>query len=81
MTFEVRRFRESELEQAWELDRQAFNVHPSRRQSFFGKSAADGITGAFHEGRAVAQVQVLPMVHSFGGHFVQSGGVSSVGPK
>ena len=78
MAFEVRRFRESELEQAWELDRQAFNVHPSRRESFFGKSAADFIIGAFREGRAAAQVQVLPLVQNFGGRFVKSGGVSSV---
>ena len=78
MTFEVRRFRESELEQAWELDRQAFNVPPSRRESFFGKSEADRIIGAFREGRAAAQVQVLPLVQNFGGQFVKSGGVSSV---
>ena len=78
VAFEVRRFRESELEQAWELDRQAFNVHRSRRDSFFGKAVAERFTGAFEKGRAVAMVNVHPMVHSFGGRFVEAGGVSSV---
>ena len=78
MTFEVRRFRESELEQAWELDRQAFNSHRSRRDAFFGKSEADRTIGIFDGGRAVAMVQLLPLVQNFGGQFVRSGGVSSV---
>ena len=78
MTFEVRRFRESELEQAWELDRQAFNVRDSRRESFFGKGVADRRTGAFLSGRAVAMIDVIPLVQSFGGRFVKSGGISSV---
>ena len=77
MTFEVRRFRESELEQAWELDRQAFNVPVSRRESFFGKATADRFIGAFDSGRAVAEAEILPLVHSFGGKFVQSGGGGS----
>ncbi|MFP8873823.1 MAG: GNAT family N-acetyltransferase, partial [Myxococcota bacterium] len=78
MTLEIRRFRDDELEQAWELDRQAFNVPASRRESFFAKAVADRFIGAFDVGRAVAQAEVLPLVHSFGGKFVQSGGVASV---
>ncbi len=78
MTLEIRQFREDELEQAWELDRQAFNVPASRRESFFGKAKADRFIGAFDSGRAVAQAEILPLVHSFGGKFVESGGVASV---
>ena len=78
MALEVRKFQESELEQAWQLDRQAFNSDSSRRESFFGHSRGGALHGAFDKGRAVAMVFVHPMVHSFGGRFVTAGGVSSV---
>jgi predicted acetyltransferase len=78
MTIEFRRFREDELEQAWEMDREAFNSADSGRERFMDYSDPSRMHGAFVSGRAVAMTNVLPCVHYFGGRRVEAGGVSSV---
>ena len=78
MTIEFRRFREDELEQAWEMDQEAFNSADSDRERFMDYVDPPRMHGAFVSGRAVAMTNVLPCVHHFGGRRVEAGGVSSV---
>ena len=78
MTIEFRRFREDELEQAWEMDQEAFNSADSDRERFMDYVDPPRMHGAFVSGRAVAMTNVLPCVHYFGGRRVEAGGVSSV---
>ena len=74
---EIRSLREDELEQAWELDRYAFNT-PARRRELFLRWDPSRLVGAFESGRLVALTGGLDFGQFFGGRSVPMGGLSSV---
>lgn len=75
----LRRLRESDLEQIWELDRECFNAPDERRELFLGGVVPEEFVGAFEDLRLVAQSRALPLAQFFGGRPVPMGGISSVG--
>jgi predicted acetyltransferase len=74
---EIRSLRDGELEQAWELDRYAFNAPAEHRERFLRWDPAR-LVGAFDGGRLVAMTGVLGFGQFFGGRSVPMGGLSSV---
>jgi predicted acetyltransferase len=74
----LRRLRESDLDQAWELDRECFNQPDERREFFVGTAAPEHLVGAFDGERLVALSRALPLAQYFGGRSVPMGGISSV---
>jgi predicted acetyltransferase len=74
---EIRSLREDELEQAWELDRYAFNA-PARHRDVFLRWDPSRLVGAFESGRLVALTGGLDFGQFFGGRSVPMGGLSSV---
>ncbi|HXK21438.1 MAG TPA: GNAT family N-acetyltransferase [Myxococcota bacterium] len=74
---EIRALRPSELEQAWELDRDAFHVPASRREAFLRIDPLRA-TGAFDGARLVAMTYAHGFGQFFGGRAVPMGGLASV---
>ena len=74
---EIRSLREDELEQAWELDRYAFNT-PARRRELFLRWDPSRLVGTFEGDRLVALTGGLDFGQYFGGRSVPMGGLSSV---
>ena len=74
---EIRPLRTSELEQAWELDRDAFHAKPSGRERFLRLDPARAI-GAFEGERLIALCFTHPLAQHFGGRAVPMGGLASV---
>jgi predicted acetyltransferase len=74
---EIRALRQSELEQAWELDHYAFHTSPDRRELFMTWDPAR-LVGAFEGDRLVSMAGALPFGQFFGGRSVPMGGISSV---
>jgi predicted acetyltransferase len=74
---EIRSLREDELEQAWELDRYAFNS-PAAHRDLFLRWDPSRLVGAFEGGRLVALTGGLGFGQFFGGRSVPMGGLSSV---
>ncbi len=74
---EIRPLRASELERAWELDRDAFHVRSQQRESFLGRDPARAIA-AFEGERLLAQAFTHPLAQHFGGRAVPMGGLASV---
>jgi predicted acetyltransferase len=74
----LRRLREADLEQSWELDREAFNVPKRNRERFLAGAVAEEFVGAFDAERLVAQSRALSLGQFFGGRSVPMGGLSSV---
>ncbi len=75
----LRRLRDSDLEQAWELDRECFNAPDERRALFLSGAVPGEFVGAFDGPRLVAQSRALALAQFFGGRPVPMGGISSVG--
>jgi predicted acetyltransferase len=74
---EIRVLRASELEQAWELDRDAFHVPGERREALLRRDPAR-MLGAFDGARLVAMTHTHAMAQYFGGRAVPMGGLASV---
>jgi predicted acetyltransferase len=75
---EIRALRPSELEQAWELDRDAFHAPEQRRELFFRSVDPARVVGAFERGRLLAMAGTYGMAQYFGGRAVPMGGLASV---
>jgi predicted acetyltransferase len=74
---EIRPLRPADLEQAWELDREAFHTPAERRESFL-RWDPQRLTGAFDGARLVAVCGAIAFGQFFGGRPVPMGGLSSV---
>lgn len=74
---EIRRLRASDMEQAWELDREGFHSPASRREGFL-RWDPERLVGAFDGERLVALTGAIGMGQFFGGRRVPMGGLSSV---
>jgi predicted acetyltransferase len=74
---EIRALRPSELEQAWELDRDAFHAPIERREAFLRIDPLRA-TGAFDGARLVAMTYTHGFGQFFGGRAVPMGGLASV---
>jgi predicted acetyltransferase len=74
---QIRALRPSELEQAWELDRDAFHVPVERREALLRRDPLR-ITGAFENARLVAMTHVYRFGQFFGGRSVPMAGLASV---
>lgn len=75
---EIRALRPSELEQAWELDRDAFNLPDFRRALFEHTFDPARVIGAVEKGRLCAMAGTYGMAQYFGGRAVPMGGLASV---
>jgi predicted acetyltransferase len=75
---EIRALRPSELEQAWELDRDAFHVPEHRRELFERMFDPARAIGAVDGGRVCAMAGTYGMAQYFGGRAVPMGGLASV---
>jgi predicted acetyltransferase len=78
---EQRPLGEADLEQMWELEREAFNVDPADRDRWQRWERAAGperFEGAFVGGRLVAMAGVLGLGQWFGGRPVPMGGLRAV---
>jgi predicted acetyltransferase len=75
---EIRALRPSELEQAWELDRDAFHVPEHRRKLFESRFDPARWIGAVENGRVCALANTYGMAQYFGGRAVPMGGLASV---
>ena len=75
---EIRALRPPELEQAWELDRDAFHAPAARRELFLRSVDPARAFGAFDGGRLCAMAAAHAMAQLFGGRAVPMGGLASV---
>ena len=78
MDFEIRFLTQDDLEQAFQLDRLAFNTPAERRDLWIERSVPERKHGAFADGRLVATTHVHPFGQFFGGRSVPMGGVGDV---
>jgi predicted acetyltransferase len=78
MEFEVRFLTRDDLEQAFRLDQQAFNLPEKRRELWIEHSVPERKHGAFANGRLVAATHVHAFGQFFGGRSVPMGGVGGV---
>lgn len=78
MDFEIRFLSQDDLEQAFQLDRLAFNTPAERRDLYLERSLPERKHGAFADGRLVATTHVHPFGQFFGGRPVPMGGVGDV---
>jgi len=76
---ELRPLENSDLHQAFRLDRQAFNLPESRREHWVRWSRPERILGAFENGRLRAACRVWEFGQYFGGRPLPMGGVANVG--
>jgi predicted acetyltransferase len=74
---EIRRLRASELEQAWQLDQDAFHSPDAQREGFL-RWDPERLVGAFEGGRLVAMSGAIGFGQFFGGRRVPMGGLSAV---
>ncbi len=74
---EIRALVQDDLEQAWALDREAFNSPLERKEHFLRWEPAR-LIGAFDGGRLVATSGAFGFAQFFGGRSVPMGGLSSV---
>ncbi|MDJ0848124.1 MAG: GNAT family N-acetyltransferase [Myxococcota bacterium] len=74
---EIRALDRNDLEQAWDLDREAFNS-PLERKEHFLRWEPERLIGAFDDGRLVATSGAFGFGQFFGGRSVPMGGLSSV---
>jgi len=75
---EIRALRDGDLEQAWELDRDAFHTPPERKAFFLRFADASRWIGAFDADRLVGATSSHSFGQFFGGRPVPMGGVHSV---
>jgi predicted acetyltransferase len=75
---EIRALRDSDLEQAWALDHDAFHVPVERKAHFLRFADPARWMGAFDAGRLVAAAAVHGFGQFFGGRSVPMGGLHSV---
>jgi predicted acetyltransferase len=75
---EIRALRPSELEQAWELERDAFQPPESRREVFLRIADPAAFVGAFESGRLLAVAGAHAMGQYFGGRAVPMAALASV---
>jgi predicted acetyltransferase len=78
MEFEIRFLTQDDLEQAFRLDQQAFNLPEKRRELWIRRSVPQRIHGAFANGRLAAAAHVHAFGQFFGGRSVPMGGVGGV---
>jgi predicted acetyltransferase len=78
MSTVVRVLEESDLGDAFELDRQAFNQPKEKRERWLAHADAGRFHGVFVDERLVALTQVHAFGQFFGGRSVPMGGVASV---
>src|SRR5256885_9520031 len=78
MDVSVRTLRDTEVEQAWLLDRQAFNSPETERERWCAALVPERTHGVFVDDRLVAMGTVLGLGQFFGGRAVPMGGVASV---
>ena len=75
---EIRALRPSELEQAWELERDAFQPPEARRAVFLRISDPARFVGAFESGRLLAVAGAHALGQYFGGRAVPTAALASV---
>ncbi len=81
MALDQRPLEEADLDQMWEIEREAFNVEPSHQEHWRKWERAIGperIEGLFEDGRLVAMAGVLAFGQWFGGRVIPMGGVRAV---
>jgi predicted acetyltransferase len=81
MPLDQRPLEERDLDQMWQLEREAFNVDPAHREWWMRSERAAGLDrleGVFLDGRLVASAGVLAMGQWFGGRSVPMGGLRAV---
>jgi predicted acetyltransferase len=78
MDFEIRFLTQDDLEQAFQLDQQAFNTPAERRDLWLERAVPERKHGAFANGRLAATTHVHPFGQFFGGRSVPMGGVGDV---
>jgi predicted acetyltransferase len=75
---------EADLDQAWEIEREAFNVDDTHREQWEKWERDVGperFEGVFVDGRLVAMAGALPLGQWFGGRAVAMGGLRAVGVR
>jgi predicted acetyltransferase len=78
MDFETRFLTQDDLEPAFRLDQQAFNLPEERRELWIRQAVPERKLGAFADGRLVAATHVHAFGQFFGGRSVPMGGVGDV---
>ncbi len=78
MELEIRFLTESDLEEAFRLDRETFNLPEERRERWMRSSQPERKHGAFANGRLVGATHALSFGQYFGGRSVPMGGVGDV---
>jgi predicted acetyltransferase len=81
MPIDQRPLEERDLDQMWDLEREAFNVDPSHRDRWAQSERATGLErleGVFVDGRLVATAGALALGQWFGGRSVPMGGLRAV---
>jgi predicted acetyltransferase len=84
MSLDQRPLRDGDLDQFWELEREAFHVAPADHDRWLRGERAiglDRVEGCFVDGRLVATCGVLGMGQWFGGQSVPMGGVRAVATR
>jgi predicted acetyltransferase len=84
MPLDQRPLRDGDLDQFWELEREAFHVAPADRERWQRGERATGLDrteGVFVDGRLAATCGVLGMGQWFGGRVVPMGGVRAVATR
>jgi predicted acetyltransferase len=81
MPLDQRPLEERDLDQMWDLEREAFNVDPTHREWWAQSERAAGLErleGVFLDGRLVAMAGALALGQWFGGRSVPMGGLRAV---
>jgi predicted acetyltransferase len=81
MPIELRRLGEADLEQMWQLEREAFNASPAHAEWWKADVRRTGFErwhGLFAGARLAAMAALLPFRQWFGGRSVPMGGVAAV---
>jgi len=78
MAFDIRFLTQDDLEQAFRLDQQAFNLSEELREVWIRRSLPERKHGAFANGRLAAATHVHAFGQFFGGRSVPMGGVGDV---
>ena len=74
----IRLLGKDDLEEAWELDREAFNSPVSHREAWLRRVAREPVHGLFADGRLAATAAVFGCGQFFGGRSIPMGGISAV---
>ncbi|MFN2555614.1 MAG: enhanced intracellular survival protein Eis [Nitriliruptorales bacterium] len=78
MVLEIRPLTTDELEAAFRIRTQAFNISPQQLQDYRASLRLDRTLGAFDAGQLIATAVVHELAQFFGGRPVPMGGVASV---